>query len=51
MISNCWRKHILLGSQQFSEKLIKSPITVRKREKETLSCAADCIRRKKDQRG
>ena len=51
MISNWLGQRILHGSHQFSEKLIKCPTTVRKREKETLSCVADRIRRKEDQRG
>jgi hypothetical protein len=51
MISNWLGQRILHGSQQFSEKLIKCPTTVRKREKETLSYVADRIRRKEDQRG
>ena len=49
MISNWLGQRILHGSQQFSEKLTKCPTTVRKREKETLSCVADRIRRKEDQ--
>jgi hypothetical protein len=49
MISNWLGQRILQGSHQFSEKLIKCPATVRKRETETLSCVADRIRRKEDQ--
>jgi hypothetical protein len=49
MISNWLGQRILHGSQQFSEKLIKCPTTARKREKETLSCAADRVRRKENQ--
>jgi hypothetical protein len=51
MISNWLGQRILQGSHQFSEKLIKCPATVRKLEKATLSCVADRIRRKEDQRG
>ena len=51
MISNWLGQRILHASQQFSAKLIKCPTTFRKRETETLSCVADRIRRKEDQRG
>jgi hypothetical protein len=51
MLSNWLGQRILHASHQFSEKLIKCPTTVRKRETETLSCVAGRIRRKEHQRG